>query len=241
MALNKTVTTDYLVTFLKAFLAGIVIGVAGWCYLSIGDKYVASAVFSLALLIICALELALFTSKSGYIVDKNKWYFVDVITILLGNLIGVIVMGSIVFALRGQLPDLVTKLNDAMNHKFESKEWYVVLVSSLFCGMLMHIAGWVFKHVKNKILGVFVIVFAVMTFLLAGFEHSIANGFFYTAYGWSFKGVGYLGLAVVGNMIGASIFEVILNITVNRKFVRESAPANTNTESKGDTEHDQEN
>jgi len=49
-----------------------------------------------------------------------------------------------------------------------------------------------------------------MTFLLAGFEHSIANmGYLIFAKEFSFKVLGYLALMILGNGIGAVTINLI--------------------------------
>ena len=47
-----------------------------------------------------------------------------------------------------------------------------------------------------------------MIFILSGFEHSIANMFYYNfASIWSWKAVGYIFINIAGNAIGALIIQ----------------------------------
>ena len=46
-------------------------------------------------------------------------------------------------------------------------------------------------------------ILCVMTFILGGFEHSIADMAYYGASELTWKGLGYIGLVVLGNSLGS--------------------------------------
>jgi len=215
MKISREKVLDETTIFLKAILAGLFVGISGWLYLSIDNQYIGAAIFSLALLSICALDLRLFTSKSGYIIDSRRFYFIDLIFIIIGNVLGVLLVGSIML---GVAKDTVIAHGVEYFEMKTNLEWYVALGTAVFCGILMHLAGFIYKKVNNHVISGLVIVGAVMTFLLAGFEHSIANVLYYTLGGWGWKALGYFLLVALGNMIGAVVLELILNLSINRKL-----------------------
>lgn len=52
------------------------------------------------------------------------------------------------------------------------------------------------------------VIAPVMIFILSGFEHSVANMFYFSLAGmWNGKSIFYLFLMILGNGIGAKIFD----------------------------------
>ena len=217
MKITKQNVAYQSMTFLKALLAGLLIGVAAWLYLSVDNKYIGGALFSLALILICFIDLRLFTSKNGYLVDEGNFYFVDVLVILLGNIIGCLLVAFTISTINN--PDTMTKALDVYNHK-TALPWYAKLLSAVFCGVLMHIAGYCYKKIENKLVVLVILAFIVMTFLLTGMEHSIANVVFYTLGGWNWTVLGYFAIVVSGNMIGSAIIELLLNVITYKGYKR---------------------
>ena len=81
-----------------------------------------------------------------------------------------------------------------------------VFVRALFCGVLMYLAVSIFRE-KKSVLG---IVFCVPVFILSGFEHSIADTFYFGAagvFGWRF--LLFTAAAVAGNSLGAMILPLL--------------------------------
>lgn len=73
----------------------------------------------------------------------------------------------------------------------------------------MYLAIDNYKKTKNVIF----IIAPVMIFILSGFEHSIANMFYFSVAGvWSGETIGYLFLNIIGNGIGAWIFRRFIKI-----------------------------
>ena len=62
-----------------------------------------------------------------------------------------------------------------------------ILILAFFCGMLMYIAVDGYKSKGNPV----ILFLGVSVFILAGFEHCIANMFYFTVAGvWSLKSTG---------------------------------------------------
>ena len=80
------------------------------------------------------------------------------------------------------------------------------LIRALFCGILMYLAVSVYRE-KNTYIG---ILFCVPVFILAGFEHSVADLFYFFAAGiYSRAAAFYLALIVLGNLAGGLLFPVL--------------------------------
>ena len=75
----------------------------------------------------------------------------------------------------------------------------------MFCGVMMYLAIDNYNKAKNIVF----IIAPVMIFILSGFEHSIANMFYFNLAGqYDFKSLGYILAMLIGNGIGAKLFDL---------------------------------
>ena len=80
------------------------------------------------------------------------------------------------------------------------------LIRAFFCGVLMYIAVWIFRS-KNKIVG---IVFCIPVFILCGFEHSIADMFYFADAGlYTGQALLYQLTIVLGNTLGGVFIPLV--------------------------------
>lgn len=198
----------------KAILAGILIGIGGTIYLSLDNKIVGAFLFGIGLFVIVVRQLNLFTGKIGYLIGNKLSYFKLLGITLLGNFIGTFLVGFIlrftrIYTLINEkaLTIINTKLDDNL---------ISILILSIFCGLLMYLAVDGFKTTKEdigKYAGVFL---GVIVFILCGFEHCIANMYYFAvANVWSFKVLLYLLVMIVGNSLGSFIFPLLMKAKKN--------------------------
>lgn len=194
---------DYVREYIKGVLAGIFIGIGGAVYLSCDVKFVGAIFFSVALLTICLCAYSLYTGKVGMLTFNHSPRDLALLgACLLGNLSGTLLMG---FGVRIAVPALEVAARNACNAKLAQSIPEAILRAA-FCGMLMYIAVSVFKK-KNTIVG---ILFCVPVFIISGFEHSVANMFYFgLEKGISLKSVLYVALIVVGNSLGALLISLL--------------------------------
>ena len=74
--------------FLSAVLAGLCVGFGGIVFLSVDNKVIGSAAFTIGLFVICTFGFHLFTGKVCYVLQNDRNYALDLPVIWLGNLIG---------------------------------------------------------------------------------------------------------------------------------------------------------
>ncbi len=169
-----------------ATLASFLIGLGDYVLLKIGTP-LGAFLFALGLYGVCMLGANLFTGKCGFILEDKKWR--DLGIILITNLIAGWIIGWL-FSLADPA------IHEAAVAKFNS--WDLSLgffLRSVFCGMIMYIAVKCYK--LGSIWGVFI---GVPLFILAGFQHSIANVITAgAAVNWSWT----IPLCVVGNFVGS--------------------------------------
>ena len=178
--------------------AGLMVSIGCAVFLAC-DKVVGAVLFSIALLVICFRGYSLYTGKIGFIPFSHKKQDFSVLLLgLLGNAIGMIVFGLLISV---ALPNLKETAITICTAKL-TQTWYQTLIRGLFCGVLMFIAVYVYKENKSIV----AILFAIPTFILCGFEHSVADiGYFAIANMFSLDVVLFIILVIIGNTIGSMI------------------------------------
>ncbi len=185
--------------------AGIMIAIGGSVFLACDNRYIGAILFSVALLSICLKGYSLFTGKVGYLPEKHdKEAFKILLCGLLGNIVSTILLGYAVSFANPALHEAAITICEAKL----SQEALQTFVRAFFCGILMYMAVSTYRE-KNTLAGIF---FCVPVFILSGFEHSIANMFYFGASGIiSMESIIYLTVVVAGNSVGGMAMP-ILNI-----------------------------
>ena len=194
-------------------LAGIMISIGGSVFLacfgdgSVLNRAIAAFFFTIALLCICLKGYSLYTGKIGFIPEKHdREAFSILLWGLLGNVIATAVCG---LAIRYAVPNLEPVAVSICAAKL-TQAWWQTLVRGIFCGILMYIAVSAYRDKKT----ISAILFCVPVFILSGFEHSIANMFYFAVSGdfFSLRGAIYLAIVVLGNSIGAIMMPLLAAI-----------------------------
>ncbi len=200
--------------FLRAVLTGFAIGIGGAVNLSCDNKYVGAFLFGTGLFVILFFGFSLFTGKVGYAVENPPSYLIDLAVIWLGNLLGTALTGWLILGTR------ISAIGERAAGMCEVKlgdSAVSILILAFFCGMLMFVAADGYKTIKNPVGQVLVIFLPVMVFILSGFEHCVANMFYFTVgSAWSLKALGWLLLMSLGNALGGIFIPL-----VRKGFVKE--------------------
>lgn len=184
-------------TFVKAVYAGFMIGIGGIIFLSVDNKIIGSMLFSFGLMTIVVQGLNLYTGKIGFV---QKWKEMpDMLIIILGNYAGTYVAATFVKAAHFNISSV------ELVHKKLDNSLLNVFLLSMFCGVMMYLAISSYGKTKNIVF----IIAPVMIFILSGFEHSVANMFYFHLAGvYSVKSLVYILAMIAGNGIGAKIFDL---------------------------------
>ena len=185
--------------------AGIMIAIGGSVFLSCENRYIGAILFSVALLCICLKGYSLFTGKVGYLPENHSKEAVKILLCgLLGNIVSTILLGYAVSFANPALGEAAKVICEAKL----SQEALQTFVRAFFCGVLMYMAVSTYRE-KGTLAGIF---FCVPVFILSGFEHSIANMFYFGASGIiNMDSVIYLAVVIAGNSVGGMAMP-ILNI-----------------------------
>lgn len=153
----------------NSILAGMMIGIGSAIYLVLDNKIIGAVLFSIGLFMICSFRMYLFTGKIGYMIrTKNK---PNCLVIWIGNLIGSIVISTMVRFAKPELHIAAVKL---ISNKLQ-QEFISIALLSMLCGFLMFLAVDNYSRHSDSLSGILGIFLCVSTFILCGFEHSIAD------------------------------------------------------------------
>ena len=98
---------------------------------------------------------------------------------------------------------------EEQNNK-NGREFSRGLVLGFFCGILVYLAVEGFKKIDNNFGKYVVLVLSIGGFIVCGFEHSIANMFYYFLNGsYSLSALLSILLCVLGNSIGGVFIPLI--------------------------------
>lgn len=191
-------------------LAGIMISIGGCVYLAVDNKYIGAVLFTVALLTICLKGYSLYTGRIGFIPESHSREDVSVLLLgLLGNTIATTACGHLA---RYALARVGEAAYAACSSKL-TQSFGETLVRAIFCGVLMYIAVSIYRE-KQSIVGV---LFAIPVFILAGFEHSIADIFYFASSGIvSLRAFGFICTVILGNSVGAMLMPAFAMIGKDR-------------------------
>ena len=190
----------------SGILAGTMIAIGGTVYLSLAgsNKIIGAILFSVALLCICKQGYSLYTGKIGFVLSNHSKEDMSVLWFgLLGNFVATVIFGVI---LGYAIPSISVVAAEICKLKL-TQEWFSTFIRAVFCGMLMYQAVSIFKKNDQNLAGIFL---CIPVFILSGFEHSIANMFYFAA-AKSLSGevIIYIITVILGNSVGGMFFELL--------------------------------
>lgn len=202
------------VDFGKAVTAGVVISFGATVFLSNPNRMFTSILFSLGLCVVCGFNLNLYTGKVGYLATERNWYYPLLVLISwVGNLGGMWISALILQTTRIR-ETIQAEAQNFVNIKSGDSLWSL-FVLGIYCGILMYLAVALYRkgsgtHSVN-LMGYIGIFLCVAVFIHCGFEHSIADMFYYMVTNSMGIGRSWAVILVVsaGNAVGAMIFRLM--------------------------------
>ncbi|MCI9362341.1 MAG: formate/nitrite transporter family protein [Hungatella sp.] len=198
----KDKSREKIQVFVKAVYAGFMIGIGGMVYLAVENKVVGSMLFSFGLLTIVTQGFYLYTGKIGFV--KSFRELLDMAIVVFGNFVG-----TFIAAMTAKLAHVNISSLELAGKKLDNSPGNIFFLSVL-CGVMMYLA--IDNYMKSK--NIVFIIAPVMIFILSGFEHSIADMFYFHLAGvYGLNMWGYLLIMIVGNGVGAKLFSSVGNFT----------------------------
>lgn len=204
----------------NGFLAGMLISIGGAvflaCYARGGgeglDYYIGAFLFPIALLCICMKGYSLYTGKIGYVLSNHTKEDLSVLLLgLLGNVLGTTAFG---FLCGWVFPNMKEAALTICTAKL-GQGYLFGLLRGLLCGILVYLAVDIYKNHKGSALGILI---GIPVFIVSGYEHSIADMFYFATSGIaSWEAFGYLWMIVLGNSFGALLIPSLLLIKPSQK------------------------
>ena len=198
-------------TFISGIMAGIAIALGGTVFLSVDNKIIGAVAFTVGLFCVCTMGFSLFTGKVCYALDNDKAYAANLIIIWLGNLAGTF-LTAWVLSLTRIAPTISEKATALAETKL-SDGLLSIFILAIFCNIMIYIAVDGFKNNPHELGKYLALFFGVVVFILCGFEHCVANMFYFSVAGvWSARTLLYVLVMTAGNAVGGLILPTLRKI-----------------------------
>lgn len=199
---------NWIKTFIYGILAGACVALGGTVFLSLDNKIIGALFFTVGLFTICTFGFYLFTGKVCYVFERDRHYALDLPVIWLGNLCGAWLIAQVELCTRigaalveKAIPISAVKLGDHL---------LSVFLLSVLCNIMIYIAVEGFSKSPHELGKYLALFFGVAVFILCGFEHCVANMYYFTVAGvWSGKTVLYIFIMTLGNTVGGVILPLL--------------------------------
>ena len=201
----------YLICFLKGLLAGLSIGLGGFLYVLMTfifkddsvvelGKIFGSILFAVGLFLVCTFYLNLYTGKIGLIFEekKDKSFYISLPVMLIANLLGAFLLGFVCYLIFKDT-DLFLFASKAAESRLvlDSVNNYLsTIIKSCLCGLCVYLAVKCFARDRLHLKGILLLVLFVFIFVYCGFQHCIAN-MFYFGFAFTFRIETLINLLIV--------------------------------------------
>lgn len=216
---------NILLNFFKGILAGLSIGLGGFLYILMvhyveGElgKLFGSLLFAIGLFLVCTFKLSLYTGKIGMIYEnkQTKEFYISLPVMLIGNAIGAFALGYLCFFIfkDTNIMDTVNATCGVRTTLKTFNDYLSCIIKSTLCGFCVYMAVKLFNLNRLRPLGIGLLVLFVFIFIYCGFQHCIAN-MFYFGFGNHINPNMFINLALVivfnsiGPILGVLIFKLI--------------------------------
>lgn len=202
----------YLNNFVLAVLAGVSISIGGAVFLSLDNKVLGAVFFCVGLFMVCTLGLNLFTGKVCALPNQPTPAYLGFLGLVwLGNLAGAELTALLLRATRVGAAMAEKAAGMAAAKTGDSLPSLFIL--GIFCNILIYLAVESYQknpHPIGKYLG---LMFGVTVFILAGFEHCVADMFYFAMAGaWDLRTLLCLVVITLGNGVGGVLFPLCFKL-----------------------------
>ena len=195
--------------FLHSMAAGVSIALGGYAYMSVESRYLGAFLFSFGLYAVCQYGLPLFTGRIAYLGRPGGYGPRQLLIMLAANFIGAAIVGLLYLPVAGG-GDILRVAQEKM-----SQTPWQSFVRGLFCGAIVFIGVDIFRRFQAPMGRYLGVLLGVPAFVLARFEHCVADAFYFAA-AWqqglpvALGAFTMLAMVVLGNTVGALLMNLIV-------------------------------
>lgn len=195
--------------FLHSMAAGVSIALGGYAYMSVESRYLGAFLFSFGLYAVCQYGLPLFTGRIAYLGRPGGYGPRQLLIMLAANFIGAAIVGLLYLPVAGG-GDILRVAQEKM-----SQTPWQSFVRGLFCGAIVFIGVDIFRRFQDPMGRYLGVLLGVPAFVLARFEHCVADAFYFAA-AWqqglpvALGAFTMLAMVVLGNTVGALLMNLIV-------------------------------
>ena len=202
---------NYLKTFAGAVLAGMSIAIGGLVFLSVDDKVIGSALFSVGLFTVCTFGLNLFTGKVCYVFQNDRNYALSLPLIWVGNLIGTGLIA--LFAGHSRNAAALSEKAAGMCQVKLGDSLISLFFLGVLCNILIYFAVEGYRNNPHEIGKYMALLLGVMVFILCGTEHCVADMFYLWMGGaWNGRAVICILVITLGNAVGGVLYPLLRKV-----------------------------
>ena len=218
---------------LLGILAGLAIGLGSFLFI-LCKAYIpgewgsilGSILFAIGLFLVCTFSLSLYTGKIGLVFEKKQEtkFYISLPVMFIGNAIGIIGLGYLCYAIFKDTDVYQSAVNATLARTavFDDFKEFTDILKTFFkgfaCGLCVYLAVKAFAFNRLKPIGISLLVFFVFMFVYFGFEHCIANMFYFSmANGWTGGAFIDLLIVVLANSLGTIPGVYLLKLFTNKE------------------------
>lgn len=184
-----------------SIIAGFLISMGGIIYLTLGG--IAGALFfSLGLITIVTFKFHLFTGKAG-LLTTGEITPAALFAIWCGNFVGTI-FGAVAATMLPQSEMIIEKATAIVATRVANPS-LVNFALGAMCGLLMYVAVTGFAKTNSYLF----LIMPVAFFILAGFNHCVADMFYIILGAQNVKEITHLIPTTLGNIVGCNIIPLV--------------------------------
>ena len=178
-------------------LAGIAISIGGIAFLVSGQAWM----FPIGLFMVCLFELDLFTGKVSTVERLSR--VPDLIIMVVTNMITAMMAGEVMRYAKPTIIDMAVKVCEK-----KMGEGFALIPLAILCNVMIYTAVYSYNN-KRSAVRMFGLYFATMIFVLCGFEHCVANAFYFAL-------AGMVDGSVVAYLVKNAVFNAVGGILAYR-------------------------
>lgn len=189
----------------NTIMAGIYISMGAIVYLMIPDKIIASCFFALGIFLVTNYHSMLITRVVPMYFAKIDYKWQHIILAAIGNIVGGVIIAFVVSYTR-LVPAISENLNKIVQAKF-ADSILSIFIMAIFCGIFVAYSSLTSrKYRKGSVAQLFYTAIFIVAFVICGFDHVVANGFYFGLYGFtegfSLQIIIILSVVLAGNILG---------------------------------------